>query len=107
MHEKIKKKAIIKYEGQPEYVRDWETISHYFLYIWNRENTEAEHEWRAVKAQTLEMWFEGKFEMKDRITLDDLYVKNDKEKAKCQACQGEEEQYIPPPDDGRTKTYVC
>ncbi len=101
--EKLRKLAIVKYDGRPETVRDFEANSHYFLYIWDHKSLEEEYEWRMVKASTLDMWFEGKFEMKERITLDDLYKKTPQER--CQGCQGEE-QYTPPPDDGKT-TYIC
>ena len=102
--EKLRKLAIVKYDGRPETVRDFEANSHYFLYIWDHKSLEEEYEWRMVKASTLDMWFEGKFEMKEKITLDDLYKKTAHER--CSGCEEGQEQYTPPPDDGKT-TYIC
>lgn len=92
--EKLKKLAMLKYDSQPEAVRDFEALSHYFVYIWGPEQLEEEYEWRMVKASTLDMWFEGKFELKERIRLDELYKKKTqyKEEHSC-----ESEKYTPPP----------
>jgi hypothetical protein len=104
--EKLRKLAMLKYDGFPEAVRDYETHTHYFLFIWNVEVLETEHNWRMLKQTTLDMWFEGRFEMKGKITFEDIYNKDeDESEKKCARCQGEEGEYVPPPSEGKT-TYI-
>jgi len=91
--EKLKKRDIFKYEGFPEYVRDFETQSHYYIYIWDAEDCEEEWAYRQTKAMVIDMWFEGKFVMRDHIYLEDLkniktYVDKEMEKEKKDACDG-------------------
>jgi hypothetical protein len=105
--EKLRKIAIIKYCGQPEDMRDYEVQTHYFLYMFDVKTFEKELEYREVKGRVIEMWFEGTFQMKERITLEEMYSAREAgERAKeCDECE-EGQSYVPPPDCGKTKAYV-
>lgn len=106
--EKLRKIAVLKYCGMPEEVRDFECQSHYFLYIWDAKHADEELEFREVKGRVVDMWFEGQFQFRERITLEEMYAAH--QAGKCAECEeegeGQMEQYISPPDEGRTRAYV-
>lgn len=107
--EKLKKLAMIRWEGRPETNRDFEALSHNFLYIWNKETFEEEYTYRQTKAKVIDMWFEGDFVMKDHIYLED--IKNVRRFVKehehgCEECDEEEEEFdgsSPPPEDDKIR----
>jgi hypothetical protein len=104
--EKLKKKAMILYDGQPEAVRDFETLSHYFVYIWKSEDLEDEFMYRQTKAMVIDMWFEGKFNFKEKITMDDLAKSKQElegDDDECENCKNEK--YVPPPPPEHK--YIC
>ena len=101
--EKLRRLALVKYCGRPEEVRDYECQSHYFLYMWDREHIDEEFTFREVKAKVIDMWFEGNFEMKEKITFADLY------RARGQGCEEEDEaaeSYTPPPETKDSTRYI-
>lgn len=72
--EKLKKIAMLRWGGRPEENRDFEALSHYFIFIWDKDKCDEEYSYRQTKATVIDMWFEGKFVMKDHICLEDLKV---------------------------------
>lgn len=75
--DEIRKKQIVKYEGYPEYVRDLIAQSFYFLYSSHADKCEEEWGYCQTKAEVVDLWLEGKFEMKERITFEEFTMLKD------------------------------